>query len=138
MLSLFKGAALGLGLVLFVAPAFAEGVELPKQIRPTPAGGYVLRAILSTDQAVNGLRYSLHQVNGGRVEGEVPDVERRPISLNTRAGEKRPVLMMFRHPTSKPEEMALCIYADPPKLSASAGSRLQVAFRYCKLLTLQP
>lgn len=132
------GTLLGLGWVLISAPVLSEGVEVPRDIRPTPAGGYVLRAVLSTDKAVNGLRYSLHQVVDGKVDQELPGLERRPEWLNTRAGEKRPVLLFFNRPVTKPETLALCIFGDPPKSSADSGSRLQVVFRYCKLLRIQP
>ena len=138
MLWRFSGTLLGLGLVLTSAPVLAEGVEVPRDIRPTPAGGYVLRAVLSTDKAVNSLRYSLHQVVEGKVDREIPGQERRPESINTRAGEKRPVLLFFNHAVTKPETLALCIFGDPPKPDANSGSRLQVVFRYCKLLRLQP
>lgn len=134
----FTGTLLGLGWALISAPVLAEGVEVPKDIRPNPAGGYVLRAILSTDKAVNGLRYSLHQVVDGKVDQELPGLERRPEWINTRAGEKRPVLLFFNHAVSKPETLALCIFGDPPNSASGSGSRLQVVFRYCKLLQIQP
>jgi hypothetical protein len=138
MLWRYLGTLLGFGWVLISGPVLAEGVEVPRDIRPTPAGGYVLRAVLSTDKAVNGLRYSLHRVVDGKVDQELPDVQRRPEWINTRAGEKRPVLLFFQRPVSKPETLALCIFGDPPKASSGSGSRLQVVFRYCKLLQLQP
>ena len=138
MLRRLMGALLGLGTVLGTAPSLAEGVEVPRDIRPTPAGGYVLRAVVSTDKAVNGLRYSLHQMVDGKVDREIPDLQRRPEWMNTRAGEKRPVMLFFNHVVSKPETLALCIFTDPPPSMAEAGSRLQVVFRYCKLLRIQP
>lgn len=129
----------GLVLAFRVTPVLAEGVELPARIRPALSGDYVLRAILSTSESVNGLRYSLHRVERGGIKEELPEVARRPEVLNTRAGEKRPVVLSFKYPLSKPEELALCMYADPPKPdSAGSGSRLRVAFRFCKLLTLEP
>jgi hypothetical protein len=133
-----SGAFLGLGLLLAPATVQAEGVEVPKDIRPTPAGGYVIRAVLSTEKAVNGLRYSLHNVVNGKVDQEIAGLERRPEWINTRPGEKRAVLLFFNLPVTKPEPLALCIFGDPPKSSADSGSRLQVVFRYCKLLRVQP
>lgn len=138
MLRRFAGTLLSLGWALLSVPVLAEGVEVPRDIRPTPAGGYVLRAILSTDKAVNGLRYSLHQVVNGKVDQELSGVERRPEWINTRAGEKRPVLLFFNRPVTKPEILALCIFGDPPRSAPGSGSRLQVVFRYCKLLQIQP
>lgn len=132
------GTLLGLGWALISGPVLAEGVEVPRDIRPTPAGGYVLRAVLSTDKAVNGLRYSLHRVVNGVVDQELPDVQRRPEWINTRAGEKRPVLLFFQRPVTKPETLALCISGAPPNPASGSGSRLQVVFRYCKLLQIQP
>lgn len=133
-----SGAVLGLGLLLAPATVLAEGVEVPRDIRPTPAGGYVIRAVLSTDKAVNGLRYSLHRVENGKVDQEITGLERRPESINTRPGEKRAVMLFFNFPVSKPESLALCIFGDPPQQSADSGSRLQVVFRYCKLLRVLP
>jgi hypothetical protein len=124
---------------MFAAPVLAEGVELPARIRPSLSGDYVLRAVLSTNESVRGLRYSLHKVVGGGIREEIKDVARRPEVLNTRPGEKRPVVLSFKYPLSGPEELALCMYADPPNpASSGSGSRLRVAFRFCKLLTLQP
>ena len=119
-----EGTLLGLGLALISGPGLAEGVEVPRDIRPTPAGGYVLRAVLSTDKAVNGLRYSLHRVVNGTVDQELPGVQRRPEWINTRAGEQRPVLLFFERPVTKPETLSLCISAPPPNPASGPAPTL--------------
>lgn len=127
----------GLSMAALASPVLAEGVELPPRIRPSLSGDYVLRATLSTSESVRGLRYGLHRVERGGIREEVPAVARRPEVLNTRPGEKRSVVLSFKFPLNKPEELALCMVADPPS-PAGAGSRLRVAFRFCKLFTLEP
>lgn len=109
------------------------------QPRFVPAwGNYVIRATLVTNNNVSGLQYAPFLVGkDGRIGDEIPGFQRRPATLNTRAGEKRQVLVTFPASQAQPSQrLALCMWREPD-IPASATSQMINAFRYCKLFTAE-
>lgn len=131
------------GMMLLVGlaarPVFADGIELPKTIRPTPGGDYVVRSQIMTTQGVNGLQYQVFYVGkDGRIGEEVKDSILRPSKLNTKPGVKNRVLVIVPGKAVTDEQLlALCMWKDPPE-SVGQQSQLLAAFRYCKLFTAKP
>jgi hypothetical protein len=134
---LLSGAVLSLGLA--AGPALADGIELPKTVRPTPGGDYVVRSQLSTSQAVPGLQYEVFRVSAdGRIGEPVEGTSLRPARLNTQPGVKNRVLVIVPGKAISGEQLlAVCMWKDPPTASGSQ-SQLLAMFRYCKLFTAKP
>ena len=135
----FFSAAILLLAGLHVGPAFADGIEIPKVVRPTPGGDYVLRAQLMTTQAVNNLQYEVFTVSSdGRIGDPVKDTSLRPIKLNTQPGVKNRVLVVVPGAAVQKEQLlSICMWKDPPEI-AGQQSQLLSSFRYCKLFSAKP
>lgn len=120
-------------------PAWADGIELPRIVRPTPGGDYVLRSQVLTTQTVSNLQYSVFHVSAdGRIGDEIQGVDLRPARLNSKAGVKNRVLLVIPGKEIKAEQLAAtCMWTDPPQ-AVGQQSQLLSMFRYCKLFTLKP
>lgn len=134
----FLGAMLLAG-PLYQQAALSDGIELPKIVRPTPGGDYVLRSQVMTTQAVSGLQYQVFRVGGdGRIGDEVPGTSLRPAKINTQPGVKNRVLLVVPGAAIANEQLlAVCMWKDPPE-PVGQQSQLLAAFRYCKLFTAKP
>lgn len=132
-----SGALLSLGLAC--GPALADGIEIPKVVRPTAGGDYVLRAQLITSQAVSGLQYEVFYVDDdGRIGEPVPGTALRPARLNTQPGVKSRLLVIVPGAAvSRERLLATCMWKDPPQ-AVGQQSQLLSAFRYCKLFSAKP
>ena len=130
--------ALSLGLVC--GPALADGIEIPESIKPTLGGSYVLRTELFTTNSVQGLQYDVfYTTSDGRIGDSVPGTVQRPAKTNTRAGQKKRVLVRFPSESIDGEQLlALCMWRDPDVVNNTGGSALVQSFRYCKLFTARP
>jgi hypothetical protein len=119
--------------------ALADSVVIPKIVRPTPGGDYVLRAELVTAQNVIGLEYDVFWVGkDGRVGEAVEGTTLRPSRTNTRAGVKSRALVIIPGAAIKEEtNAALCMWKEPPKPEGTVSS-FSAAFRYCKLFSIKP
>lgn len=130
----------GLFLLLGLAtPALADGIELPKTIRPTPGGTYVVRAVITTTNAVQDLQYNVFNVAAdGRIGDAVDGVTLRPAQLNTQPGVKRRILVVVPGQAIKQEQLlSLCMWKEPPQATGTQ-SQLLAFFRYCKLFQAKP
>lgn len=138
MITVLRAVILTLGLLPFAGAALADGIELPAKIRPGLGGNYVVRATLVTNNNVTGLQYAPFWVGkDGRIGDEISGFQRRPATVNTRAGEKRQVLVTFPASQIQPSQrLALCMWREPD-IPASATSQMINAFRYCKLFTAE-
>ena len=138
-ITVLRSVVLSLGLLPCASAALADGIELPAKIRPGFGGQYVLRATLMTNNNVTGLQYAPFTVTAdGRIGDELQGFEKRPATLNTRAGEKRQVLVTF--PAVQPQpltRLALCMWRQPD-IPKSETSQMINAFRYCKLFAVEP
>ena len=139
LIAVLRTAILSLGLLPLAGPALADGIELPNRIRPGFGGNYVIRATLVTSNNVSGLQYAPFRVEpDGRIGSELKDFRRRPEVVNTRAGEKRPVLVTFPAAQDlQTSRVALCMWREPD-IPESETSQLINAFRYCKLVAIEP
>ena len=139
MITVLRSVILSLGLLAQAPAALADGIELPTKIKPGLGGRYVLRASLVTNNNVTGLQYAPFAVAAdGRIGEELAEVQLRPATLNTRAGEKRQVLVTF--PTAQaqaPTRLALCMWREPDVPKAETSQMIN-AFRYCKLFAVEP
>lgn len=127
-----------LGLVFATTPAFADGIELPKVIKPNFSGEYTLRPVVSTTNDARGLKFTLHKFDNQRISPEEYPSVFRPATINTTAGEKRSVVLSFKGPFDKPQDMAMCMFTDPNRPQNIEKSTMVVNFRYCKIFQVQP
>lgn len=138
----FSGTMALLMLALIAGPASAESIEIPDGLKPSFSGDYVVRATVQTENDVPSLAYSIYSTeNDGknsRIGAELPGVYGRPERLRMRGGEKRRVILSFKRPVTKPEQLAMCMWADLPKVENAAASQMRNVFRYCKLFTVNP
>ena len=118
-------------------PALADGIEIPQAISPTLGGDYVLRTELFTTNAVTNLQYDVFYTTAdGRIGDSVPNTDTRPSKTNTKAGQKKKVLIRFPQESIDGEQLlALCMWRDPKVINKTGGAALVSAFRYCKLFT---
>jgi hypothetical protein len=138
MITVLRSVILSLGLLPFAGAALADGIELPAKVRPGFGGQYVVRATLVTSNNVTGLQYAPFTVTpDGRIGEEVPGFQLRPTTINTRAGEKRQVLVTFPAAQTFPSSrLALCMWRQPD-VPKSDTSQMINAFRYCKLFAAE-
>ncbi len=131
-------AAVALG--VFGLPSFADGIDIPKTIGATLGGDYVLRTQLYTNAAVTDLQVDVfHITDDGRVGDAVEGAEVRPKRNNTRAGQKKRVLVRIPGESVNGEQkLAVCMWRDPEVLNDTGSSAMVSVFRYCKLFTAKP
>lgn len=140
MLRSFTTAVTTLCLGLTSGSALAEGIELPKTVRPSMGGDFIVNPVFSTNNAVQGLSYNIFSVNpNGSLGDALEGVVLRPNTVNTQPGEKRRVLMIVPQGAIKSERMlAVCMWKDPTLPGPGGRSQLLAAFRYCRLFTARP
>lgn len=135
---MFKKLLLSLGILLSTAPALADGIEINPAVSPNISGKYVVRATIVTNNDAKGLKFALHKFENDRVAtDEYPSVF-RPNIVNTRAGQKRSIVISFDGKFEKPQNMAVCMYVDPPKPTETNASTMVANFRYCKIFKANP
>lgn len=132
-----KNILITLGLVLSATPVLADGIELPRKVNPNTTGSYSVRAVVTTTNSVRDLNYNIFETKNGIIGAEVPNVVKRPQTMNTTAGEKRPVLFLFDYKNPEVKQLAMCMYTVPPKASEVNTSQMIAAFRYCKLFSIR-
>lgn len=135
---MLKKLLLSLGLILSTTPVLADGVEMNSSVSPNMAGNYVIRSTIVTNNNVRGLKFSLHKFDDGKIALEEYPSTFRPGTLNTTAGEKRSVLVSFSGKFDKPQNMAMCMFVDPPKPTEVNISTMVANFRYCKIFRANP
>lgn len=121
----------------FSSPALADGIELPKVLKPNVSGEYTLRPVISTTNNASGLKFTLHYFNNGKISAEEYPSVFRPASINTNAGEKRSIFLSFKGPFNGTQPMALCMFTDPNRPSELKRSTMVVNFRYCKIFNVE-
>jgi hypothetical protein len=121
-------------------PALSDGMEIPRIVRPTLGGDYVLRTELFTTNAVTKLQYDAFYVtDDGRIGEPIPGTDNRPKEPNTRAGQKKRVLVRIPGEAIDSEQLlAVCMWRDPEVLNDTGSSAMVASFRYCRLFTAQP
>ncbi len=126
-------------LVMAPAASWADSITIPKLVRPTPGGDYVLRSHMVTTNSVTDLQYDVFRIGAdGRVGDAIPGTTLRPGRITTRAGVRSNVLVVIPGAEIKNEQLlAACMWAEPPKPNPSVSS-FSAGFRYCKLFTAKP
>lgn len=126
--------------ILTPLAAMADGIELPKQVRPSMGGDFVMRTVVTTTNSVQGLQYNLFQVTkDGRIGEPLKDTTFRPAVFNTQAGQKHNLLVRFPSSEVISERLlALCMWKEPPSATPGSPSQLLASFRYCKLFSAKP
>ncbi len=128
-------AAVTLGLVAM--PALSDGMEIPKVVSATMGGNYVLRAQLFTVNTVTDLQVQAFHIADGGVGEPIEGAVVRPKRNNTRAGQKKRVLVRWPGQAVKPGQIAaLCMWKQPRIVNETGGSALAQSFRYCKLFKI--
>jgi hypothetical protein len=137
-ITVIKAVVLSIGLTGFTLPALADGIEIPKTVRPSMGGNYVLRAGLLTNTNVQELEFAPFKVlDSGSIGEEVSGYEKRPNTINTRAGVMSSVLVTIPSSSATHDnKLAMCMWKKPV-IEPSASSRVINAFRYCKIFTLE-
>jgi hypothetical protein len=135
---MLKKLLLSLGIIFTSTAALADGIETPRVIKPNFSGDYTLRATLFTTNNANGLKFTLHKYDNNRISPEEYPSVFRPSTMNTRSGEKRSVVISFKGPFDKPQNMAMCMFTDPPRPEKIEVSTMVANFRYCKVFQAQP
>lgn len=127
-------------LVMAPIAAWADSITIPKLVRPTPGGDYVLRSQMVTANAVQDLQYDVFRIGAdGRVGDAISGTTLRPGKVNTRAGVRTNVLVVIPGGEIKSEQLlAACMWAEPPKPIDASVSSFSSSFRYCKLFTVKP
>ena len=133
-----KTILLSLGIIFAATPAFADGIELPRTIKPNVSGEYTLRPVISTTNNASGLKFTLHKFDNKLIAQEEYPSFFRPANINTTAGEKRSVFLSFKGPFDKKQDMALCMFTDPNRPANLKRSTMVVNFRYCKIFSVEP
>ena len=127
-------------LLSVMAPAaLANGLSIPKEIKPSFNGTYIVRGKVQTNNAVAGLRYGVFHTVGNKSVGEpVEGVTLRPNVLTTRAGFPRPFVATVPSGVSPETPLALCLWRENAELAASDSSQLRVLFRFCRFFKVLP
>lgn len=134
---LLTGALLSLGVC---SPVFAEGIVMPKEIKPNFAGNYIVRVQVTTVNSVKDLEIGVFTVNGGE-KTEVQGVSYRPKVLNTKANQlKRTVITIPENTVQPDQQLALCMWKQQNQetVTSSTGNTVSVYYRYCQLFRVMP
>lgn len=135
---LLAGALLSFGIC---SPSFAEGIVMPKVIKPNFGGNYVIRAQVTTVNSVKDVEVGVFTVEGNE-KTELDNVTYRPKIFNTRSNQLKRVFISIPKDTAQPkQQLALCMWKNQEKAEHSAtssGNTVSVFYRYCQLFRVAP